>query len=126
MKAFDGTITVFVYGTLLPNEANHSVIMKYIRRRMRGIVKGYLYNVGAYPALVLSDEGMDIEGEWLTLDEDALPVLDELEDYYGPDQVNEYERVWIRDAYSKEEGWVYVYPHSRGYPLMKEGSWKRR
>ncbi len=40
--------------------------------------------------------------------------MDILEDYYGPGQSNEYERVWIADVNGLREGWVYIWQDVSG------------
>lgn len=122
-----GRYRVFVYGTLLTGEENHEVAAPYVRAACPGKVNGRLYNVGPYPALVLGEEG-EVEGEWLTVTEEGLKAMDELEDYVEGRRDNEYERVWVRDARKPIEGYVYVYPPEKaaGLPLIPSGSWRRR
>ncbi|MFD2671257.1 gamma-glutamylcyclotransferase family protein [Marinicrinis sediminis] len=68
-----------------------------------------------------------VHGEWLTLNKEALSVLDALEDYFGPAHPdNEYDRVWIQDVSRAREGWVYVWRAHRHAPLIPSGSWRRR
>ncbi|WP_445614213.1 gamma-glutamylcyclotransferase family protein [Geobacillus sp. YF-1] len=118
---------VFVYGTLLMGEDNHPIAAPYVRDVRPGKVKGRLYNVGLYPALVLGEEG-EVEGEWLTVTEEGLKAMDELEDYGEGRDDNEYERVWVRDVCQPLEGYVYVYRPEKavGLPLIPSGSWRRR
>ncbi|MCZ8523646.1 MULTISPECIES: gamma-glutamylcyclotransferase family protein [Paenibacillus] len=122
-------IRVFVYGTLLEGEANHEVVAPHLLSVRPGAVRGRLYDAGCYPALVLSgDVSADplIEGEWIVVSEEGLLRMDELEDYHGPGEDNDYERVWIRDAIKEErEGWVYVWRHPRGCPPLPSGSWRK-
>lgn len=103
---------VFVYGTLLVGEENHFVAAPYIRNIQPGKVKGRLYNVGAYPALVVEEEG-EVIGEWFTVTEEGLQAMDELEEYEEGGQHNEYERVWIKDLEQPIEGYVYIYPKTK-------------
>ncbi|AMX83677.1 gamma-glutamylcyclotransferase [Geobacillus subterraneus] len=118
---------VFVYGTLLTGEDNHHVAAPYVLAVCPGKVNGRLYNVGSYPALVLGEDG-EVEGEWLTVTEEGLKAMDELEDYAEGRDDNEYERVWVRDACQPVEGYVYVYPPEKaaGLPPIPSGSWRRR
>ena len=118
-------MNVFVYGTLLCGESNHHVAQPYLISVQIGGVRGVLYDVGEYPALMLDAEANIVAGEWLALDPSALPVLDELEDYNGPEGPNEYERVWVRDESGPAlEGWIYVYNDARGLPVISDGSWR--
>lgn len=71
-----GLAPLFVYGTLLRGQPGDGYLAD--RRVRAATVRGVLYRVPAgYPALVLSDDGMPIEGE-LVLDPDRglLTVLD--------------------------------------------------
>ncbi|WP_123041692.1 gamma-glutamylcyclotransferase family protein [Cohnella candidum] len=119
------TIRVFVYGTLLPGMPNRHIIEPYVRAMQPGRVRGRLLDAGSYPALVLEPAiGLRfVRGNWTDIDADGLPVLDELEEFYGIEEKNDYERVWIRDADEpNHEGWVYVWPTARGYPEAA-GDW---
>ncbi|MGM9929976.1 MAG: gamma-glutamylcyclotransferase [Bacillus sp. (in: firmicutes)] len=58
---------VFVYGTLLIGECNHHVAEPYLHQREKGTVKGFLYKVDYYPAVVLDTNSREIEGEWFTV-----------------------------------------------------------
>lgn len=117
-------IQVFVYGTLLVGEENHRVAAPYISMVESGCVRGTLYDYGPYPSLVLAGEQL-VYGEWLHITEEGLEQLDLLEDYNGPGQTNDYERVWVRDAIrTKKEGWVYVWSDERGCPRIPGGSWR--
>ncbi|WP_079914423.1 gamma-glutamylcyclotransferase [Paenibacillus sp. 32352] len=119
-------IWIFVYGTLLQGEINHEVAKPYVEQLEKGCVRGTLYNYGPYPGLVLAGGG-SVEGEWLLVSEEGLVQLDGLEDYHGPGQLNDYERVWVHDALRPErEGWVYVWNDSRGCPPITDGSWRTR
>jgi len=119
-------ITVFVYGTLLAGESNHAIIAPYVLAAAPGHVRGWLYNVGDYPALVLDDNGEEIEGEWLELSDEALVPMDELEGYGGVDADNDYERVVASDSRNAgQSGWIYVWRESRGCRRIEGGSWRR-
>ncbi|SDB99246.1 Uncharacterized conserved protein YtfP, gamma-glutamylcyclotransferase (GGCT)/AIG2-like family [Paenibacillus sp. UNCCL117] len=120
-------IPVFVYGTLLVGEVNHHVVAPYVLSVRPGAVPGMLLDAGDYPALVLSGPsgcGL-VKGEWIIIAQEGLGKLDELEEYYGPGERNEYERIWIRDGLREErEGWTYVWRETRGYPIIEGGSWR--
>ncbi|WP_248925847.1 gamma-glutamylcyclotransferase family protein [Paenibacillus hamazuiensis] len=122
-------IRLFVYGTLLKGEANHHIVAPYLIAVEPGVVRGTLYNVGPYPALMLSESHADgvIVGEWMTVSEAGLPALDQLENFYAPgDPRNEYERMRIVDIDGNREGWVYVYVrHDPScFPEIATGSWR--
>ncbi|MCZ0755906.1 gamma-glutamylcyclotransferase family protein [Anoxybacillus sp. J5B_2022] len=116
---------VFVYGTLLVGEANHHIAAPYLQHVQPGKVKGRLYDVGAYPALVLDEEG-EVVGEWLTVTEEGIRRMDVLEDYEEGGTNNEYERVWIKDCEQDIEGYVYIYTPEKAahLPLIASGSWR--
>lgn len=117
-------LRVFVYGTLLPGEANYHIVAPYVIDVRPGAVRGSLYDYGPYPGLVLDGGGL-AAGEWLTVQDEALDPLDELEGYYGPGQDNEYDRVFVTDAFDPELcGWVYVWRDSQGCPRIPDGSWR--
>ncbi|MBA2875323.1 gamma-glutamylcyclotransferase family protein [Thermaerobacillus caldiproteolyticus] len=118
---------VFVYGTLLVGEENHHIVAPYLRKVQPGKVKGWLYDVGAYPALVVSGDGYEVIGEWLTVTEEGLKRMDEFEDYEEGGHHNEYERIWIKDSEQDIEGYVYVYPADQAahLPLIPSGSWRK-
>lgn len=52
---------VFVYGTLLTAESNHYVAKLHIWQIRQGKVRGLLYNVGEYPALILDNAGETLD-----------------------------------------------------------------
>ncbi|PDO09725.1 MAG: gamma-glutamylcyclotransferase [Candidatus Reconcilbacillus cellulovorans] len=119
-------VRLFVYGTLLPGEANYGLAAPYVLGSFAGEVRGRLYDAGGYPGCVLDASGPTVEGVWLELKEEALPVLDELEQFFGAEEENDYERVWVRDARKPVEGWIYVWTDSRGLPEIAGGSWRKR
>jgi gamma-glutamylcyclotransferase (GGCT)/AIG2-like uncharacterized protein YtfP len=117
-------ISVFVYGTLLTGEPNHRVAVPHLLSVRPGRVRGRLYDVGVFPALVLDPEGHEIEGEWFEVTLEGLHAMDRLEGYRGAGRENFYERVWVWDTREERCGWVYVWPDSRGYPEIPVGSWR--
>ncbi len=121
------THQVFVYGTLLVGESNHHIVSPHLLHVQPGHVCGRLCDAdaGRYPALVLDPIGERIAGEWFTVTEAGLARLDELEEYFGPHHPdNLYERVWVQDAVSGCEGFVYVWESFRDCEAIPEGSWR--
>ena len=129
---------VFVYGTLLPEQSNHRLIEQYVVHRQHGQVGAILFDNGAFPYAMLSDNHVAV-GEWLSFrDEDRQEVmrrLDQLEGYSGEGYANNhYDRVIVKDLVKDVEGWVYmVHPDSpRGkriaeqYPVIVSGNWTKR
>jgi gamma-glutamylcyclotransferase (GGCT)/AIG2-like uncharacterized protein YtfP len=88
-------VSVFVYGTLKPNEANYQ---KYcaskVIRETKAFTWGQLFHLSlGYPAMTEGD--CKVEGFVLTFDDlSILKKLDELEDYqpYRSKEENEYDR----------------------------------
>jgi gamma-glutamylcyclotransferase (GGCT)/AIG2-like uncharacterized protein YtfP len=119
---------VFVYGTLLLGEANHRVAKPHLLNVEKGTVKGFLHNIGPYPALVLHENGMEIVGEWFTVTEEGLAQMDVLEDFEVGSENNLYERVIVNDLYKQLNGYVYVFDKDKAkdLPLIKSGSWRNR
>ncbi|MGP3788603.1 gamma-glutamylcyclotransferase family protein [Paenibacillus sp. 1A_MP2] len=106
-------VNVFVYGTLMRGERNHRVVKGHMLSTEPGTLTGILYNISEhYPALILDEQGFDVEGEWMTVHESALKEMDRLEGYNGPGKHNFYERVWVKDLHKEIEGWVYVWESS--------------
>lgn len=75
--------------------SNHHLIEKDVVGIQPAHIKGTLYHLAyGYPGLVLDDQH-EVSGEILTLknEKEALPILDKLEDFYGPGHPdNHYER----------------------------------
>lgn len=118
-----GYARVFVYGSLLPGMRNHGVIARYARGATEGRVRGRLVDAGAYPAL-LPDPSRTVRGLWVNVPLAAMPALDELEDFVGIEETNDYERVWTRDADdSAIRGWIYIWTEPRGYPALDSDYW---
>jgi gamma-glutamylcyclotransferase (GGCT)/AIG2-like uncharacterized protein YtfP len=101
-------INIFVYGSLMTTGCAFHLIAQKVRGVQPGEVKGMLVHTGEYPALLPSEEGV-VSGQWLTLEAEALVIMDEWEHYIGPQHAdNEYERIWICDLHVPMEGWVYT------------------
>jgi Uncharacterized conserved protein len=121
-------IRVFIYGSLLPGEHNDHVVKDEIRHSRPGRVAGRLVDVGSYPALVrdsiASQNAMATWGLWITIPLNALASLDMLEDFYGWEEANDYDRIWVQDLDNREdEGWVYVWDTDRGCPPVDTSYW---
>ncbi|UJF34443.1 gamma-glutamylcyclotransferase family protein [Paenibacillus hexagrammi] len=118
-------IYVFVYGTLLEGESNHHIAAPYVRSIQEGAIRGRLFDTGPYPALSIEKQDRIVEGQWLEVTEEGLQAMDELEDYKGPGEDNEYERVWIQDISGDREGWVYSWEDVSGLREILSGSWRK-
>jgi len=119
---------VFIYGSLLPNQSNRHIVDRYVLRSEDGKVAGRLVDCGSYPALVRDRKAADgncfVIGQWITVDEPGLAAMDALEEFYGYEEHNDYDRVWVTDLDRKRlEGWIYIWDGDRGYPAIDEVYW---
>jgi gamma-glutamylcyclotransferase (GGCT)/AIG2-like uncharacterized protein YtfP len=103
---------LFVYGSLLEGFFNYEkTLVGKVFSRVPAKVRGNLFHQSAkgYPALV---EGEDwVYGELLELShiEENLPLLDQVENYQGEGQANEYDRILKKVFVPSENIWVEAY-----------------
>ncbi len=100
---------VFVYGTLKRGGENHGWIeQQQFIAEARTLPLYRLFDLGGYPGMIRSDEGLSIQGEVWEVDEAGLTRLDILEDTDG----GEYERVEVQlegeFATQCVEGYIYL------------------
>lgn len=125
---------VFVYGTLMTGLRNHYLIKAHLKEVQAGKTNGILYDLPyGYPAMVPGNG--TVYGELMELSEieEALSVLDGLEDYFGvgcPD--NLYNRVHQEvETTGGEKLMSYLYIWARPDELMRrgtlvpDGDWRR-
>ncbi|OEH84555.1 hypothetical protein BHU72_08590 [Desulfuribacillus stibiiarsenatis] len=118
---------VFVYGTLRAGQENHSLLKDAMLIDADAWAHGIMYNTTlGYPA-VYDDFENFVYGELYQVSDSELQVLDELEDYHGDSQYNEYMRV-KKDIYTKQgiqEGYVYLYnlPVTTEMHRIDTGDW---
>ncbi|MFC4304957.1 gamma-glutamylcyclotransferase family protein [Cohnella boryungensis] len=118
-----GAVRLFIYGSLLPGQYNHFVAEPFVLQAFPGQVRGKLADAGCYPALVIGSGGI-VRGLWMDIAREGLPAIDELEEFFGIEEKNDYERVWVTDAENPAvEGWVYAWTDARGFPLTEEEWW---
>lgn len=125
---------LFVYGTLRP-DSDHPIgrlLADYAERIGPAVVRGAMYDLGAYPAAVPEGAGdaalaaarggsREIRGELLRLRDPSL--LRTLDLYEGFEFVREQRTVELWDG-SPVEAWVYVYHGPLdGAPRVASGSW---
>jgi len=100
---------VFVYGTLKRGGVNHAWIeAQQFVAEARTAPLYRMYDLGGYPGMVHSADGISIQGEIWSVDEAGLAQLDVLEDTAG----GEYERVVVplegEQAKLHVEGYIYL------------------
>lgn len=86
--AINTTERLFVYGTLMPGEANHHYLQAIAGAWTRASVKGCLYPEGiglakGYPALIIDENAASVPG-WLLTSvqlQDHWAILDEFEGF---------------------------------------------
>ena len=126
---------LFIYGTLMPSEADDEIahVVKRLRRIGTAYVRGRLYNLGEYPGAVIDHSAnTSIHGELVELpaDKTTLDALDRYEEFY-PSRPQESlfvrKKVKIRLANGRKvEGWMYVYNRNPGNaPVIKGGNYSR-
>ncbi|RAP77337.1 gamma-glutamylcyclotransferase [Paenibacillus montanisoli] len=114
--------------TLLPGLSNHHVVAGFIQAAKPGIIHGRLVDYGPYPAL-LRDEaagrsGSVVRGLWIAVNRQGLRNMDQLEQFLGIEEDNDYDRIWVTDiAQPEQSGWVYVWDSPRGCPPIDESYW---
>ncbi len=119
---------LFVYGQLRRGEIGYERLGLAGRTAWLGParVKGVLYDLGAYPGLVLGGDRL-VHGELLGFDDPALwAALDEYEEY-DPDnsEISEYRRIEVDLLDLTARAWTYVYARSAaGRPLLASGDWQ--
>jgi len=121
-------IHVFIYGSLLPGQSNHHVVSSYAHTCKSGQIAGRLVDCGSYPAAVRDSIAWQrnsiIRGAWISVDRQGLAAMDALEDFYGIEELNDYERIWVTDAENREvSGWAYIWEASRGCPAVEHEYW---
>jgi gamma-glutamylaminecyclotransferase len=117
-------VVLFVYGTLMRGGARHRVL---VGQRFLGEARTCphyaLFDLGAYPGLVLSEaEGRSIHGELYEIDADLIARLDRIE---GAPSLFRLEPILI-DGYA---GGVFAYfyqPSTEGLPLCAGDRWKNK
>ncbi|MGF1537686.1 MAG: gamma-glutamylcyclotransferase [Elainellaceae cyanobacterium] len=144
-------VSIFVYGTLKPGEANYD---RYCKGRVisetPAIAPGYLYALPAgYPAVVAIDRVSELRAEHMTLplkpmvqgyrlqfrDSGCLRLLDELEDYSpkrSPHE-NEYYRcstlLFTPNHQALGKAWIYLMEPRRVRGMagrLVQGPWTGR
>jgi len=100
---------IFVYGTLKRGGENHAWIEQQQFIAEASTLPLYrMFDLGGYPGMVRSQDGLFIQGEVWSVDESGITRLDILEDTEG----GEYERVPVQlegdFATQQVEGYIYL------------------
>ena len=113
---------VFVYGTLRRGSAR-AMSVRFPKAKFIAAAKvsGRLYDLGAYPGLLLDESNSSVVGEVYEVDDELLHELDEFEaaSHYGRKQVA------ISLAGHRQVCWLYA-PKSELYAphtLITSGDW---
>ncbi|HEX5790142.1 MAG TPA: gamma-glutamylcyclotransferase family protein [Luteolibacter sp.] len=110
---------IFVYGTLRPGGSNH-FRMDGARFVAAATVRGALYRIDWYPAIVLADDAGEVHGEIFAVSPTQLAALD---DYEGP----EYRRVRTQAAAADgtlHEVWIWEWcGETLGRTPIPGGDW---
>lgn len=117
---------VFVYGTLRRGASN-AWRMRGARWHGAASVRGWLYELGWYPGLVVDAAGPLVHGDIFELAAGQLAALDEYEGCSGA-QDDEYRRVRVevRSAAGDELVWIYAWqkPASANHcRIIANGCW---
>lgn len=112
---------VFVYGSLLPGEANHAVLAGALPEGAAASRPGFeLRDLGPYPGMVRAESGV-VYGQVFGVDAHLLAELDRFE---GHPEL--YRRTPIRLA---DDTWAEAYllaeRHAAGHPVIPSGRWRR-
>ncbi len=120
---------LFVYGTLLEGEYNHSRLAGSRKIAEQVWVKGELYDTGCgYPALYAEGE-QQVYGELYEVNDAVMQQVDWLEGYHGPsDPGNHYEKIEI-EVFGQSDSlkaltYVYAFPKTRKIQKIESGNWR--
>ncbi len=126
---------LFVYGSLLPGEAEADTVsvMQQLLRLGPAYVHGKLYDLGEYSGAVLDAEAdTEIAGEVFELPADPA-VLAALDAYEGYDPTQPKDNLFVRlqapvrlrDG-RKLNSWIYAYNRNPGTaPLIADGDYRK-
>lgn len=123
-----GPKEIFVYGTLLPGEANFHQIATMVAGREAARTRGRLFHLPlGYPALMEAEEGW-VQGELLRFNEPIEKVLDVCDRIEGYQPDDEESSLFIRVAKQVEpeggaskEAWCYIVGPALPEESLREG-----
>lgn len=115
---------IFVYGTLMKGEFNHSILSSpHVNYLKNGITKrNYtLYNLGAFPGMVANGSN-SVVGEIYEVDDFTINMLDGLESH-----PTFYKRTKIElQGGEKVQTYILNESYLEGCEIIKSGDWKSR
>ncbi|MCM3364640.1 MULTISPECIES: gamma-glutamylcyclotransferase family protein [Bacillaceae] len=114
------TVLVFVYGSLLKNELNHSMMTNYTCVAEDVWIYGRLYDASLeYPFLII-DNHKKVYGELYEVPVEEVSLLDAFEDYEPEGKDNLYVRKEVT-VYRDNETWqAFVYVCNQEEMLQQE------
>ncbi|MDF1800155.1 MAG: gamma-glutamylcyclotransferase [Planctomycetota bacterium] len=117
---------VFVYGTLMRGQRNHSLLFgsRYVGEGMT-LAEFELVDLGDFPALIPAVEGGDsfaVAGEVYAVDHSILEILDEIEDH---------PRFYRRTPIELADGslvdvYLLTVHQAAFYPRIETGDWRTK
>ena len=115
---------VFVYGSLRRGNAGAmSARFPEASYVAEGKVRGRLYDLGAYPGLLLDGSASMVTGEVYEVDDDTLRRLDEFE--LTSDYIRK--QVEVEHGSERTDCWIYVPERDaevlKGLDLIESGDW---
>jgi len=125
--------TIFVYGTLRrdPESELSDLLARHWRFIGAATVQGRLFDLGAYPGLVLDETNGHVSGELYQITTSWPQVIERLDEYEGcttaDPQPHEYRRELVeamRPSGDLISAWAYVLnrdPH--GLPIIESGDY---
>lgn len=108
---------VAVYGSLRQGLNNHRLLNKAPLRTEVVSIPYQMISLGAYPALIKSEENHNITIEVYSVDDDTLKRLNRLEGFYEEDSD---ENFYNRKTIQTHLGDAYVYVIDRGYSSFRQ------
>ncbi|WP_249226665.1 gamma-glutamylcyclotransferase family protein [Alicyclobacillus mengziensis] len=123
-------VLVYVYGSLLRGELNHGLLASSKLVSAKARTRGKLYDTGnGYPAMVVDSNTWTV-GQVYEVDMATLKQLDDLEDYHGPYENNDYDRISqdVETEHGTIEAVMYVYreEQTEGLKAVLSGDWSVR
>jgi gamma-glutamylcyclotransferase (GGCT)/AIG2-like uncharacterized protein YtfP len=112
---------LFVYGTLKRGEINHALISPFARSIEPATIRGRLYDVGGFPALVDGDEIVHGELVWVEAETMAslMAILDRLENYQAAaPQSSMYIRQIVKVCCRGVPQTAYTYLYNPNHPAL--------